>query len=349
MPRMRWALPAAVLAAAVATLPAEGASSQEPIVRVQGGEVQEGDSGVVDSFFDVFLALDARVPFVVTVSYRTVDGTATAGSDYQATEGTLVFQPGETQKRVRVGVIGDTVAELDETFSLQLSNLQPGGRIEVPLAPMNIRDDDPVLCRCVQVRAGLGKGKFFAKDTGPQVYFTYRFPVRWAITCSNGDVVACRGQVAVSTRTEDVQLRDARGKPAQGKVIGCRGERCDATTIGSEEIQVRVQGSKRRKGLFPKKEGTLPEEEGGQGAPRPALPPRRGGPAHDRDDRLQRVRLQRARQRPRRQRGAGRIARRPAVAAGGRSRGAGKPGRSVETWADSSGCAGTGRSSWRCA
>lgn len=222
-------------------------------MRVQGGEVREGNSGVVDSFFDVTLEVDPRFLYQIAVDYRTVDGTATAGSDYQPVSGTLVFQTGETREQVRVGVVGDAVHEPDETFSLQLSNLQPGGRIDVPVAQMIIRNDDPAVCKCTQVRARLGKGKFFAKDTGPQVYFTYRFPVLWAITCDEGDVVDCRGEVRASTATRDAEVRDARGKPPRGKAIGCRGKKCAFTTLGSEEIQVRVQGSKKRKGLFLKK------------------------------------------------------------------------------------------------
>lgn len=36
------------------------------------------------------------------VDYRTEDGSANAGSDYQYSEGTLVFKPGETRKEIKV-------------------------------------------------------------------------------------------------------------------------------------------------------------------------------------------------------------------------------------------------------
>src|SRR5205823_13043755 len=55
-------------------------------------------------------------------NYATADGTAMAGSDYQATSGTLTFMPGETQKTVTVSVIGDTANEPDETFFVRLSS-----------------------------------------------------------------------------------------------------------------------------------------------------------------------------------------------------------------------------------
>lgn len=36
------------------------------------------------------------------VDYCTEDGTANAGSDYEYSEGTLVFKPGETRKEIKV-------------------------------------------------------------------------------------------------------------------------------------------------------------------------------------------------------------------------------------------------------
>lgn len=62
----------------------------------------------------------------LTVDYRTEDGTANAGSDYEFTEGSLVFKPGETQKEIRVGIIDDDIFEEDENFCVHLSNLRVG-------------------------------------------------------------------------------------------------------------------------------------------------------------------------------------------------------------------------------
>ncbi|XP_054033204.1 sodium/calcium exchanger 1 isoform X2 [Dryobates pubescens] len=62
----------------------------------------------------------------VCVDFRTEDGTANAGSDYEFTEGTVVFKPGETQKEIRVGIIDDDIFEEDENFLVHLSNVRPG-------------------------------------------------------------------------------------------------------------------------------------------------------------------------------------------------------------------------------
>ncbi|CAM1325414.1 SLC8A3 (predicted) [Pycnogonum litorale] len=64
----------------------------------------------------------------VYVDYRTEDGTANAHSDYEPTEGTLVFYPGETFKTFSIAVIDDDVFEEDEHFYVRLSNLRYGGR-----------------------------------------------------------------------------------------------------------------------------------------------------------------------------------------------------------------------------
>jgi chitinase len=59
---------------------------------------------------------------VVTVDYSTVDGSATAGTDYTAQSGTLSFAPGETAKTVAVRITDDTLREPPESFALSLAN-----------------------------------------------------------------------------------------------------------------------------------------------------------------------------------------------------------------------------------
>ncbi|XP_055359814.1 sodium/calcium exchanger 1-like isoform X4 [Betta splendens] len=60
----------------------------------------------------------------VSVDYRTEDGTANAGSDYAFTEGTITFQPGETEKEIRIHIIDDDIFEEDEHFLVHLSNVK---------------------------------------------------------------------------------------------------------------------------------------------------------------------------------------------------------------------------------
>ncbi|XP_004917314.1 sodium/calcium exchanger 3 isoform X1 [Xenopus tropicalis] len=60
----------------------------------------------------------------VFVDYKTEDGSANAGADYEFTEGTLVFKSGETQKEFSVGIIDDDIFEEDEHFFVRLSNIR---------------------------------------------------------------------------------------------------------------------------------------------------------------------------------------------------------------------------------
>uniref|UniRef100_M4A2L9 Solute carrier family 8 member 4b n=1 Tax=Xiphophorus maculatus TaxID=8083 RepID=M4A2L9_XIPMA len=73
----------------------------------------------------------------VKVDYRTEDGTANAGSDYEFAEGTLLFKPGETLKEITVGVIDDDIFEEDEYFYVHLSNPRVVGCPEIGAAPLD--------------------------------------------------------------------------------------------------------------------------------------------------------------------------------------------------------------------
>ena len=77
----------------------------------------------------------------VTAAYRTADWTATAGADYAAMNGTLVFQPGETRKAIAVPVLDDSEEEGDETFTMRLSDVR-NATLGDPEGTGTIRDDD---------------------------------------------------------------------------------------------------------------------------------------------------------------------------------------------------------------
>ena len=57
----------------------------------------------------------------VTVGYNTANGSATAGSDYVASSGTLSFAPGETVKTFTVDISNDTTYEGNENYTVNLS------------------------------------------------------------------------------------------------------------------------------------------------------------------------------------------------------------------------------------
>lgn len=74
------------------------------------------------------------------VNWATADGTATAGPDYVAASGQVVFQDGEAAKTVTVTVNGDDTAESNEAFQLMLSTTAPGYAVGAGWA--SIVDDD---------------------------------------------------------------------------------------------------------------------------------------------------------------------------------------------------------------
>ena len=87
------------------------------------------------------VALSAPSGIEVSASYATADGTATAGGDYAAATGTLMFAPGEVSRTIRVSVLDDELDEPDETFALVLSDPR-GAALGRGSALGTIRDDD---------------------------------------------------------------------------------------------------------------------------------------------------------------------------------------------------------------
>jgi hypothetical protein len=75
---------------------------------------------------DFTVTLSAPSTHRVTVNYQTFDGTATTPNDYAGTSGSVVFHPGETMKTVSVQTVDDTTDEFDETFKLNLTNVDVG-------------------------------------------------------------------------------------------------------------------------------------------------------------------------------------------------------------------------------
>jgi hypothetical protein len=77
------------------------------------------------------------------VSFATVDGTASARTDYTAAYGRLFFAPGETAKTFSVLVTDDGLDEADETFRVKIVEASNSGAIGTPaLAVVTISDNE---------------------------------------------------------------------------------------------------------------------------------------------------------------------------------------------------------------
>jgi hypothetical protein len=81
----------------------------------------------------------------VGVSYATSNGTATAGSDYTATSGTLSWANGDTaSKTFSIPILDDSVYEGNETVNLTLTNATGGATLGSPsTAVLTIVENDP--------------------------------------------------------------------------------------------------------------------------------------------------------------------------------------------------------------
>jgi uncharacterized repeat protein (TIGR01451 family) len=102
-----------------------------PTIRVNDATAAEPASGSANMLFTV--TLSHAYTHAVTVSYETANaGSATAGTDYTPTDGSVSFDPGQTVKTVSVPVKADGEAgEGNETFDLNLSN-PVAGTISTP-------------------------------------------------------------------------------------------------------------------------------------------------------------------------------------------------------------------------
>lgn len=80
----------------------------------------------------------------LTVNYATSGGTATSGSDFTATSGTLSFLAGDTAKTISVPTIDDSTTENAENFTVTLSNASAGSTIGTATGTGTINDNPPV-------------------------------------------------------------------------------------------------------------------------------------------------------------------------------------------------------------
>src|SRR5207247_6106721 len=112
----------------------------DPHININAVARKEGNSGTTPFVFTVSLWAAYDIP--VTVSFATVNGSATAGSDYQPTSGTLTIPAGQTTGTITVLVNGDRLPEPNETFFVKLSDLNYGV-IAGGVGVGTILDDEP--------------------------------------------------------------------------------------------------------------------------------------------------------------------------------------------------------------
>lgn len=117
---------------------------------LNGPTVADGDSGTSPAAVTVTLASARSVPS--TIHYTTEDGTAKAGSDFQAVTDAVVTVPaGHTQADLPVLVKGDTIVEGSESFTVKVTSYE-GVTFANPTATVTISDDDTAVLSVVGPR-----------------------------------------------------------------------------------------------------------------------------------------------------------------------------------------------------
>jgi uncharacterized repeat protein (TIGR01451 family) len=90
-----------------------------PTLSIGDVTVPERNVGLSNAVFPVTLSVPSGRS--VTVNFATANGSAMAGQDYLGAAAVLTFAAGETNKSIAVAVLGDVVAESNETFLVNLT------------------------------------------------------------------------------------------------------------------------------------------------------------------------------------------------------------------------------------
>ncbi|WP_298820697.1 Calx-beta domain-containing protein, partial [uncultured Chloroflexus sp.] len=132
----------------------------EPVrIRINDVTRLEGNSGVANANFVV--QLNRISDRDILIDYTTTDGTAITGLDYNAITGTLTIPAGQILVSLPVGIIGETLSEDDEFFTVNLSN---------PRATMPGMPGLPASDETVVLTDGLGTG-IIRNDDPPALRF----------------------------------------------------------------------------------------------------------------------------------------------------------------------------------
>ncbi|MDT4966095.1 MAG: hypothetical protein QOJ64_832 [Acidobacteriota bacterium] len=177
-----------------------------PTLSINDVTIAEGNSGTVSLAFTV--QLSAASGQLVTVNFATADGTAAGGSDYQVASGTLTFNEGETAKNISLQIIGDSIAENDETFFVNLTAPSNASLADAQ-GIGKVTDDDAAALQFTQTSYSVGEGQSFASIT----------------VARSGDTSSPATVKYLSSDSTDVNFRCDPG--TLGQLTGSASRKCD--------------------------------------------------------------------------------------------------------------------------
>ena len=126
-----------------------------PVVSISAtsADKAEGSSGTTPFTFTITRSSGVGASWV---NWAVTHGTTSAADFSGPTSGTVTFAAGETSKTVTLDVVGDTVAETDEAFRIDLIDSNNGSAfvtIGTGSASGTIRDDDTVILPSLSIAA----------------------------------------------------------------------------------------------------------------------------------------------------------------------------------------------------
>lgn len=139
-----------------ATLTINNSSPQELSFLASAQTVSEDATNLI-----VTVTRKNGVGGTAAVDFNTVDEAAVSASDYVATNGTLFFADGESNRTFTVTILNDDLVEADETFSIQLSNPMEAILVAPTNNTVTIQDD--------QIGLGLSSATYTANESEGEV------------------------------------------------------------------------------------------------------------------------------------------------------------------------------------
>ena len=212
-----------------------------PELSIGNGSLTEGAG---DGTMPFAVRLGAASGRTVTVAYETADGSATAGADYTAANGTLTFRAGTTTATISVAILDDTDGEEAETFTVTLSSpngatlsgasatgtiADDGDTTTVdpvdPVDPLDPIDTTELELSSLTVTGGGTMYPAFDADT-----------LHYALTCNNSPTLT----VAAATMRDGAQLTLLRADTADNVVSTTGALNASVAVGGDHDLAIEI-------------------------------------------------------------------------------------------------------------
>jgi hypothetical protein len=219
-----------------------GSGAGVPTLSIDDVTVAEGDAGSTAAAFTARLSQPSTQP--VTASFSTANGTATAGSDYQAASGTVTFPPNTLARTVSVNVLGDTTVEPDESFAVNLTS-PSGATLGDAQGQGTIADDDAPSLATRELQHGTRLSDDLSGQTGTpgqdafRVYQAPRASYEVVVDAVSGDAAP---PVLVRLAADNATVLQTGTAAGAGGSVSLRWENTAAAPVVNQHVRVQSGG-----------------------------------------------------------------------------------------------------------